>query len=305
MRVRLIVNPSAGGGTARAKLHAITAEFSRAGASCEVTETTRPGHATELARECEDVDVIAAMGGDGTFHEVAQAFVDDQGRSVGGPELGLIPNGTGGDLRRSFGLSLDPVAAVQRILSATPRKIDLGRATVSQHSERVTRCFINVGSFGISGVVSRLVNQGSKLLGGRITFYVASLRGTLGYRNVSVQLFADGKQVLAGPVYLVAFANGAYFGGGMHIAPGAAPDDGLLDCVVLGDFGTLEALSLSKRIYDGTHLKHPKAQRVAGKHFEAKLWPADGEAWVELDGETPGGLPLSVDVLEGALTLRA
>ncbi len=305
MRVRLVVNPLAGGGQARSKIPLVVQEFARAGAKCEVTETTHPGHASELARECNDVDVIAAMGGDGTFHEVAQSFVDALGNPVVGPELGLIPNGTGGDFRRTFGLSLDVTEAVRRIVSSKARRIDLGRATVNSGGKVVTRCFINVGSFGISGVVSHLVNSGSKALGGRLTFYLASLRATLGYRNVSIELRADGKAVLAGPAYLVAFANGAYFGGGMHVAPGAKPDDGLLDAIVLGDLSTTAAIGLSRKIYAGSHLQHPKAQRVLGKHFEARLWPADGNAWIELDGETPGQLPLTVDVLEGVLPIRA
>lgn len=305
MNVRLIVNPNAGAGQARLRAPAVAAAFERAGVRCEVAETTFPGQATILAKNAVDVDVLAVMGGDGTLNEVSRSFVDQHGQSVDGPELGLIPCGTGGDFRRSFDIDLDLQRAVERVVRGRSVRVDLGVARVqSVHGTTELHSFLNVGSFGISGVVTRLVNTGAKWLGGKATFYLASARATLGYHNVSVRLAVDGEVVHHGPTYLAAFANGRYFGGGMQVAPEADPCDGALDCVVLGDLSKPEAFALTSKIYAGTHLAVAKAKCVRGRHFEATLWPAPADVWVELDGETPGQLPLTVDVLPGAIRLR-
>jgi diacylglycerol kinase (ATP) len=307
MRVRIIANPHAGGGRARREFPAIRTACERAGLSCELAETTCPGHASALARaaSADGVDLIAAVGGDGTINEVAQAYVGQDGRPVIGPELAIIPLGTGGDFRRSFGWEQDLEQAVRRITHGRARALDLAWATfVDDQGAATGRAFINVGSAGISGVVTRAVNQSNKWLGGRVTFYVASLKATLGYANRPVQLSIDGHVVFQGPMYLVAFANGMFFGGGMRIAPEADPHDGVLDCVVHGDLSRVAAVSLTSAMYDGTHVKRAKARTWRGQRFELVPWLVDTNTPLELDGETPGRLPLTVDVLPGAVQLR-
>lgn len=307
MKVRLIVNPSAGSGRARQGVPTVVSAFARAGETCEVAETLRPRHAAELLRQAasDGVELVVAMGGDGTFNEVAQGYVDGDGNPVNGPELGLVPFGTGGDFRRSFGLGHDIDEAVKRILRSRARRIDLGFAKLTDDAgHTVSQAFINVGSFGISGVVSRLVNHGPKWMGGKATFYLASARGTLGYKNQPVRLSVDGDVVYEGPMYLGVFANAQYFGGGMHVAPNADPSDGQLDCVVFGDLSVPAAFSLSSKIYKGTHLRTQKVCCFRGTSFVAT--PLYGEARVslELDGETPGHLPLGVSVTPSAVALR-
>jgi diacylglycerol kinase (ATP) len=322
MRLRLIANPSAGGGRARKELPGICSAFERVGLHCDVAQTERPGHASELARDAirDGVDVLAAMGGDGTLNEVAQAFVDPHGRPVIGPELAVVPFGTGGDFRRSFGWTPSLDEAVGRIAHGKPMQLDLGLArTRGPEAAQQLRAFINVGSFGISGIVTRLVNQSSKWLGGRASFYLAAARATFTYKNLPVQLQIDGQSVYEGPLYLAAFANGCFFGGGMRVAPAANPSDGLLDCVVHGDLSRAAAYSLTGSMYDGSHLNRPLAHAWRGRHFAARLLdttlqstlapaaqarstPLDGA--VELDGESFASLPLQVEVLHHALNLR-
>jgi YegS/Rv2252/BmrU family lipid kinase len=307
MRVRIIANPHAGGGRARREFPAIRDACERAGVACEIAETTGPRHATELARAAtaEGVDLIAAVGGDGTINEVAQAYVDQDGRPVTGPELAIIPFGTGGDFRRSFGWEQDLEQAVRRITHGRPRALDLAWTTFRGEDGAASgRAFINVGSAGISGVVTRAVNQSRKWLGGRVTFYAASFKATLAYTNRPVQLSIDGHVVFQGPMYLVAIANGMFFGGGMRIAPNADPHDGVLDCVLHGDLSRVAAVSLTSGMYDGSHVRRAKAQTWRGRHFELVPWLVDTNTPLELDGETPGHLPLTVAVLPAAVQLR-
>jgi YegS/Rv2252/BmrU family lipid kinase len=305
MRLRLIVNPRAAAGRAKKELPRICSALQRADVHCDVAETTGRGHASVLARQAisDGVEVLAVMGGDGTLNEVVQAFGDPHGRPVIGPELVFVPFGTGGDFRRSFGWTEDLDLAIERIVRGKCVRVDLGAARTREGDATSLRYFVNVCSFGVSGLVTHWVNSGSKRWGGRLTFYLAAARATLVYENQPVQLSVDGQVVFEGPVYLAAFGNGRYFGGGMQVAPQADLGDGLLDCVIHGDLSRLEAYSLTTAMYDGSHVHRSKAHCFRGRSFH--LAPLVNSAVpVELDGETAGLLPLQLDVLPRAIGLR-
>ena len=309
MNIRVIVNPSAASGSARHKIPQLQRLLERRRSNVSVVETLGPGHGIELAREAiaSTVDVLAVMGGDGTFNEVAQAYLNADGQPVYGPALALIPAGTGGDLRRSLRLTNDLEAAVERMLGTGRQQLDLGRVRAEVGSAHVFRAFLNVASIGVSATVSRLANAGPKWMGGKLTFYTAALRATFTYNNVPVSVRVDGQELYEGPAYLVAFANGRYFGGGMLIAPEAQPDDGLLDVVVLGDYSKARAVGLSRAIYAGTHLTDPQTHSARGKCVEVQPLLDSTQRFnhlLETDGEVPEvHLPLQADILRGALQL--
>jgi YegS/Rv2252/BmrU family lipid kinase len=291
MKIRVIVNPSAAAGTAGKKIPELHRLLEQHSLDTEILHTTSPGHATELARQAaaSGVDVIAAMGGDGTFSEVSQAYIDARGLPTTGPALALIPAGTGGDFKRSLGLDNDLSAAVRRIARGSTAPLDLGVAALGTGESTTYRAFLNVASLGISGLVCHLTNTNSKHWGGKLTFYVTAVRATLAYRNIHVAITVDGQPFYDGPVYLAALANGRYFGGGMCVAPEAATNDGLLDVVVLGDYSRVAAIGLSRAIYTGAHLRREKTRTTRGSEVALELRSPDSRSpyLVELDGEVP------------------
>ncbi|HYQ17782.1 MAG TPA: diacylglycerol kinase family protein, partial [Polyangiaceae bacterium] len=222
------------------------------------------------------------------------------------PELGLIPSGTGGDFRRTFGIGDSLEEAAERVLHATPRALDLGLLSVTSHEgSLVRRAFINITSFGIGGLTDRIVNSSPKWIGGKAAFFLGTLRAMLVYRNAPVRVRVDGQVCLEAPIFNVALANGRYFGGGMMIAPEADPSDGLLDVVALHDMTRLQSTLLAQHIYKGSHLGQPGVSVARGKLIEAEPLAAGTEVLVDMDGETPGRLPLSARLAPGALRLRA
>jgi YegS/Rv2252/BmrU family lipid kinase len=279
----------------------------RHGLAYDIRETERPGDATRLAREAreEGIDLLAVTGGDGTMNEVVQAYVDDDGGPLPGPELALVPAGTGGDLRRTFHLGTDAAEAVSRIVHAPTRPIDLGvlRLT-SDDGSPLLRAFVNIASFGVGGKIDRIVNDSPKWMGGRAAFLLGTARAMASYRNAPVTVDVDGQPWHEGRIVNVALANGQYFGGGMHVAPEADPADGLLDVVCIGDLSLLESATSTKALYEGTHLRLPKVRHTRGREITARPARAGDEVLIDLDGEAPGRLPLTARVLPGALRLR-
>ncbi len=309
MKIHVVVNPTSAAGSTRRKIPQLRQLFEANGASCEIHETQHRGHATELARQAMQAgaELLVAVGGDGTFSEVVQGLPLQAPPSVHRPAVGMVACGTGGDLSRSLGIPAELDAAVLGILRGSTRLIDVGGIEYTDETGRKRqRCFVNVASLGISARVSALVDRHFKWLGGRLAFYTATVCATFSHHNQRIRLHADQHPVYDGPTYVLALANGRYFGGGMQIAPRAQLADGTLDCVLLKDFHLRDALSLSGRIYRGTHLSHPKVQTWRGRRFDVEIGTTPEQPWaLDVDGELLSGRgPLQFTLLPRALAVR-
>ena len=306
-RVRLLVNPRAGSGAPARCLPRILQALRRLDLRFEVSQTSCPGDAARIARDSFDdgSDILAVVGGDGTLNEAVQAWIDEHGDTRAGPELCVIPTGTGGDFKRTLGLSGDLDQAVDRLRTGTPTAVDLGVMRLTGHDNSdCFRAFINIASFGVGGVTDILVNQAPKWLGGKISFFVGSARALARYSNAKVRVDVDGSTFLEGRIFNVALANGRFFGGGMMIAPDANCSDGMLDVVALGDMSKFESLALSSKIYRGAHLGLPNVTSTRGRTIVAVPAPGEADVLLDVDGETPGKLPIEVHVAAGLLRVR-
>ena len=302
-RVRVILNPTAGGGRASRRRHALEKALRRLGLRYDIVQTERAGHAATLATQArhDRVDVLAVVGGDGTLNEVVQAYLDPHGVPIAGPDVALIPSGTGGDFRKTLGFSGDLDEAVARIRFSQGRPLDLG---ILHLADNQPRAFVNITSFGIAGHVDAIVNSTPKWLGGRLSFFAGTLRAMAKYRNAPVRVVVDGKVFYEGPIVNCAIANGRYFGGGMMIAPHADPSDGRFEVVVLGNLGVPSVVALSPKVYRGGHLGAKGVLVGHGTVVSAEALDPARPALVDVDGEESGGLPLRAEIAPGALTFR-
>jgi YegS/Rv2252/BmrU family lipid kinase len=306
-RTVVVVNPNSQGGKLGKRWSDVAEILQRKFPFDEVL-TTGVGDATRLTRAALEhgAERIVAIGGDGTVNEVVNGFYDDGVAIAPEATFALVPFGTGGDFRRTLGLSNDTADAAALIASGARRKIDLGKLTFTATSgETRVRMFANITSFGVSGVVDRLVNESKKRLGGKLAFMAASVRATFQYSNKRVALTFDGRDRVDTTIYNVAVANGRFFGGGMKVAPDAELDDGTFDVVALGDMGMGDVIKMSRRIYTGDHVKMDKVTVRRAKVVEAE--PIDPGSIVELDvdGEAPGRLPAKFEIIPQALWVAA
>ncbi|MAQ13525.1 MAG: transcriptional regulator [Sandaracinus sp.] len=303
----VVVNPRAGAGKAQRRLPTLVATLQAHGARPVVHPTEGPGHATELVRDLlrGGAPGVAVVGGDGTVNEAVNGFFDDEGRAVApGAWLGPLPCGTGGDFRKTVGIPEDTAAMATRLVTTEPRPLDVGWITFVDHQGRpAQRAFLNVASFGIGGMVDRLVNESPKWVGGRAAFFMGTLRALTKYRNRLVRFRVDDGAAREARVVNVVIANGQYFGGGMHIAPEAVIDDGLFDFVSLERQGMMEQLTLTKALYDGSLLQAEGVWSARGKKLVAE--PLEGlPVELDVDGEAPGCLPATFELRSGVLSLR-
>ena len=187
--------------------------------SFEVGFTEAPRHGVELVRAAVKAGArhIVSVGGDGTHNEAVNGFFEEAELIAPDVTLSIVPTGTGGDLRRTLGLPDDPVAAI-RCIGKHPARIDLGRLEHRMGDGTATEHFVNISSFGASGLVVSLVNRASKRLGGRVSFLVGAVKGTFQYRNQAMRIILDkgldSERTFQGRFYNGVVANARFFGGG-------------------------------------------------------------------------------------------
>ena len=311
----VIVNPQSRRGATGREWPSLERRLRASLGALEIVQTKAPRDAEEIAAEAQRRGVarLLVAGGDGTVSEVVsgvlaervQGFVPSSPAEPWpevGPQIGWLPLGTGGDLARMLSLEGGVAAAMERLAVGRTRRVDAGRISYcARDGSRPTKYFLNIASFGISGLVDEYVRTAPRALGGSFAFLVASLRGFATHRPSVVRIAVDGEEIFEGAISLVALANGPCFGGGMRIAPDARPDDGALDIVIVRAMGRLALLANLLSVYRGTHLANAAVSHARGVHIEADAAP--GEVWLDIDGEPLGTLPASVEVLPSAITL--
>jgi diacylglycerol kinase family enzyme len=121
----------------------------------------------------------------------------------------------------------------------------------------------------------------------------------LTFKPPEVRVESDEDQ-FEGRAQNVVVANGQYFGGSMHVAPGAVPDDGLFDVVVFGDIARFEAIRSINDIYSAKHLVNPK---VRGWRTAQLRVSSEERVLIDVDGEMCGTLPATFTVVPSAIQL--
>lgn len=297
-----IVNPSAGGGRCGKRCGEALARLRDSGLRLETVSTTRPGHATDLAREAyaSGHRRFLAVGGDGTTHEIVNGiFPRPNGGGDDGEDpvtLGMLPLGTGNSFLRDFGID-GPMPALEALMRGDERPCDVVRV---EHADG-TLHYINLLSVGFSARAGELTNEKFKGLG--IVGYVAAVLAcvaNLDYPVIPIRL--DGGEIDRRPVALLSFCNSRYTGGTMMMAPQAQIADGVVDVIRVGELGRARFVATFPRIFQGTHIGRHEIEQARAMRVDF----VDGTPRaVMIDGEILTLNLCSLEVLPGALRVIA
>lgn len=300
MKSAAIVNAHSAGGKTGRQWPEIARQMEARLGPVTVVFTKGRGDATRITRELlsQEFDLIAGVGGDGTFNEIANGFIDVDRLVRPAARMGVIPAGTGGDFQRMFAFPAgnEINEAIETLATGETHAIDIGKAAyTTRQGETEQRYFVNLVSFGMGGAVASRSRNFLTPLGGRLAFLWATFCVLLSYRGKKIKLSVDG-----GPepspcnVTNVAIGNGRFHGGGMLPCPVAALDDGRLEITVIEYMNMFRLLKDIRVLYSGEIYSHPKVQRLSGERIEAS---GDADTWIEVDGEPLGRLPLSISLL--------
>lgn len=297
LRLVVAVNPGASAGGRSGRGGTVLDDLRAAGHTVvPLTETSYDDLVAAARRELdrERPDALVVVGGDGMVNLGANLVA---GTDV---PLGLVPTGTGNDTARSFGLPHDDSEAATRLLvrllEGEPTTIDAGR--VLQADGRAT-WFACMVSAGFDAVVNERANRLSWPKGRR-RYDVALAIELVRLPKISYRLELDGvASTVEGT--LISVGNGQSLGGGMKVTPDAVLDDGLLDVLVVERLTRWQFVRLFPSVFRGTHLSHPN---VTVHQVRRAVIEADGVA-AYADGERVGPLPVTVEVVPGALRVYA
>ena len=302
----VIVNPRAGNGKTEKIWPQIEPELEKSVGSFETVFTSFKEDAIHLTRQAlkNGIMKIIAVGGDGLVNEVLNGFIDDDVQLKPEASLSFLMTGTGCDFQRSVGISGDWKIAVANLKESKIRQIDVGKVIYTNSTKvKKVRYFINIASFGLSGAVDYSIEKSKikNIFGGSILFLWATVKTVFTHPNQTIRFSVDGKPEEEILTRLGLLANGKYFGGGMNAAPEAELDDGLLDLLILREMSVLKFLWHLPKIYTGTHMKIPEI--FFQKVYKFKVSSSE-EVILDIDGESPGYLEASFEVLPKVLNLK-
>ena len=287
-RIALLVNPTSGKGRGGRLLEPVAERLRSSGVDVDVVTGRDADEAFDRVRNrvAAGVDGVVAVGGDGLVNIALQVVA---GTDV---PLGVVPAGTGNDIARALGLSLDdPVAAVDLVVRGATRAVDLGRAN--------GRWFAGVLGSGFDSMVNERANRMS-WPSGRSRYNLAILAELRTFRPVPYELVLDG-ETWTTEAMLVAVGNGSSYGGGMRVCPDARLDDGLLDITVLGPISKPEFLRVFPTVYKGTHVRHPAV--TVRRARQVSLTSSGVTAYA--DGERVSVLPVTCDAVPDGMHVFA
>jgi diacylglycerol kinase (ATP) len=290
MRTLVIANPNASQSSAGEKLAQMASD---AGWTWHWTDSAV--EASSLARDAvaRGFERVVAAGGDGTVHHVIQGLMAARERAV----FGVLPLGTGNDVARTLGFSIDPEVAIAELYEARggTRNVDVSSARVGAHR----RFLAHSSAGGVSGDVDRIVSSEEKERWGPLAY----IRGALDLKDIKeydLQVRVDGQLVDQVRCVGVVAANGRTVGGGLRVAPAADPEDGLLDLLVVEAASRPALAALGAQLKTGGVLSNSLAHYHLGARIALTMDPAMP---INVDGELLGDVRHAhFVVIPGAIT---
>jgi len=293
----VIVNPASAGGSTGETWPQIASDLRSQFGSFRPLFTRHRGDAEARAAEAarKGAKFIIACGGDGTVSEVANGILSS-GKDV---ELGILPSGTGGDFRRTLEIPSQSRAAARVLNSGRTVRIDVGRVSFTDHNgTEAMRYFVGVASCGMSTKVIERVKAD------KISFASSLLQTAMRNEPVRLVVQLDDSHDRHLVVLNLCVANARYFGGGMKIAPDAKLTDGKFDVVGIGDLSALKLFTSAPRVYLGSHLSMPEVSHILARKVTVRPPDRETEVALEVDGELPGRLPATFQIIPEALRVR-
>jgi len=258
------------------------------GVASEIMYTQSRGHATEIARQAsvQKVDLIVALGGDGTMNEVAAGLISSDAA------MAIVPLGSGNGLARSLGVPLDYRKAADLIFTGQVRSIDVGKLN--------GRYFVLLAGVGFDAVVGqRFEDHHSR---GPLPYFYLSLQAFFQYKPEQFTLTFEDQRLQLTP-FILTVANGLQYGNNAFVAPHAKLDDGLLNICILHEFKSRHVFTVLPRIFSGTVHRYPKADFFQVRELTIERRDA---GLVNIDGEVvPEERIVNISILPGSLKVIA
>ena len=219
---------------------------------CRIAETKYAGHATELAQQAarQGIDIVVAVGGDGTVNEVGRALVNTK------TAMGILPCGSGNGLARHLNLPMNLKKCIDILNDCDIHTLDYG--LINRHP------FFCTCGMGFDAFISMKFAEAGKR--GPITYMQKILEEGLSYQPETYEI-EDEEGTRRYKAFLVSAANASQYGNNAYIAPQASMSDGLLDIIIMEPFDLIEAPQVAIELFNKTLDKNLKIKTFRASHI--------------------------------------
>ena len=286
-----IVNPVAGNGNSLHVEKELLSQLEQRNIDAKIVRTEHYGHAKQLAKELaeEGFTHIIAVGGDGTFNEMASSLLDYPQCTIG-----IIPAGTGNDFSQIPGM---PQQLNQNdwdtFFECHTHKIDVGRCNGN--------LFFNGMGLGFDAQVAaeNYVESGEVKQGGKGKYVWHILKNLLFFKERKM-IIATNETESESICFLNTISIGRRFAGDFFLTPKAFADDGLLDVCMVHKLNLPQRLSILLKVPKGEHLSHPKV-----KYYQTKklIIEVDKKSAYHLDGELFFDTRFEIDIIPAKINI--
>lgn len=266
-KILFIINPKSGISNKKSLPRMIEKQINREKYDLSIEYTSHAGHATELATSAVEagVDVVVAVGGDGTINEVARCLVHTD------TALGVVPCGSGNGFARHVGIPLDIEKSIDFINKAEPLAVDYGMLNNTP--------FFCACGVGFDALVSNDFAHGTHR--GLMSYVQKALVDWLKFEPEVYEVIADSvrKRYKA---FVIACGNASQYGNNAYITPFASMRDGLLSVSILEPFTAVEVPLVVAQLFSNTLDKNFRVTTITThklviKRKKAGLVHYDGE----------------------------
>lgn len=289
MKVRIIANPVSGGGKGKVRAERLEQVLLARDIETELIHTEKSGDA-RAAAQSNGADCVVSVGGDGTANEILNGF-----DMANAPDLAILRCGTANVVARELGVSSDPEAIADLILSGQRRSMDMGLC-----GER--RFLLGAGAGLDAAITARVatLRGGSSNL---IKWVWPVISTAVRYPKPPVRVYVDDQLVSVDAEYAVV-GNCRFSAGVFPATPKARIDDGLLDVCLMHQLNAYKLAELALEVWSPVFLKRPDITYLQGKRV--RFEPA-GEvaAPLQIDGDPAGEIPAEFGIVPGAITVVA
>jgi YegS/Rv2252/BmrU family lipid kinase len=244
MSILVVVNPVAGHGAGLHNIPMIKESLNKLDIEHDIAITTAPKDAIHISRKAveEGYKIIAAVGGDGTVHEIVNGIY---GTDVA---LAMIPVGSGNDYAIANNIPRDIKRACEIIKQDNRISVDVGDINGEK--------YVCIGGSGFDSEVNELANTRTPLLRGPAKYLYSVYKTLIHFKAANFRITCNSSTIDI-KAMMVAVANASQYGGGMKVCPDAKITDGLFDIFVVKEISKLHFIKVFPRTYKGTHVTDP------------------------------------------------
>lgn len=239
--------------------------------------------------EISEYDHILIAGGDGTIDLVLNEL---KSQDINIP-IGILPTGTANDFANALKLQYDIKEAIENIIHARPKKIDIGKIN--------DKYFVNVASAGMFTDVSQKINIDLKNSIGRVSYYIKGIEEALNMRKFNIRVKSS-EVSYKGDMYLMLIFNGKT-AGNINLGYKAELDDGYLDVVIFKGMPLPKSIPILFNIIKGDYLENYHEEEIIYFKTRKLLIECEDILMTDIDGEKGPDFPLDIECISDGIEI--